>query len=518
MRCSVLDLGSNSFHVLVADLDGRSLVPVTREREMLHLGRAVATHGALPEPDIERAERTVAHLSTLARRSGSVEHLAVATAALRDADNGAEVLARLTDAAGAPVRVLSGEAEAEMAYRGVRAGVAIGDEPVLVLDLGGGSLELAVGTGREVAWSTSTPLGASRLTGLVEDDPPRKRDLKRIRTTVDDHLDPHVAPLAEHAAPTVVAVGGAVRALARVAAAARGAWLPTSLNQVRLTRTELATLRDRLVTLDLDARQQLPGMKSRRADHLHVAAVVVERVLARLDVEEVVISDWGLREGVLLTTHDAATDGPASPPPDAAQLRADEVARLRATFPTDDRHLTHLAALAGQLFDALRDVHGLDDADRELLLHAARLHDLGETVALRRHPEHGAYLLIHAELRGFDPDEIGTLASLVRFHRSRGIREDEVPFVALPPGVQDRIRRLLPLLQIADRCDRTGDRGTREITVVRDHAGVTLEPVGSPLPVAPLELERTAALFERTYDVPLTFASAVATAPPGGPA
>lgn len=516
MRCSVLDLGSNSFHVLVADLDGRSLVPVAREREMLHLGRVVAAHGALPEADIVRAERTVAHLSTLARRSGSVEHLAVATAALRDADNGTEVLARLTEAAGAPVRVLSGEDEAAMAYRGVRAGVAVGAEPVLVLDLGGGSLELAVGTAGEVTWAASTPLGASRLTGLVEQDPPRKRDLKLVRTTVDEHLEPHVATLRDHAAPTVVAVGGAVRALARVAAAARAAWLPASLNQVRVTRTELQELRDRLVGLDLDARQQVEGMKSRRADHLHVAAVVVAQVLDRLDIDEVGVSDWGLREGVLLATHDAVTDGPTPAPPSAAQLRADEVARLRATFPTDDRHLTHLAVLAGQLFDALRDVHGLGDTDRELLLHAARLHDLGETVALRRHPEHGAYLLVHAELRGFDPDEVGTLASLVRFHRSRGIREDEAPFAALPSDVQDRIRRLLPLLQIADRCDRTGDRGTREITVVRDHDGVTLEPVGSPLPVAPLELERTAALFERTFGVPLTFAEAVATAPTGG--
>ena len=516
VRCSVLDLGSNSFHVLVADLDGRSLVPVAREREMLHLGRAVAAHGALPEDDIVRAERTVAHLSTLARRSGSVEHLAVATAALRDAANGPEVLTRLTEAAGAPVRTLSGEAEAEMAYRGVRAGVAIGAEPVLVLDLGGGSLELAVGTGAQVAWAASTPLGASRLTGLLEDDPPRKRDLKRVRATVDEHLDAHVATITGHAPATVVAVGGAVRALARVVAARRGAWLPTSLNQVRMTRVELEEAGDRLCALDLADRQQVEGMKSRRADHLHVAAVVVEQVLARLGVDEVVVSDWGLREGVLLATHDAATDGPAAAPPSAQQLRADEVARLRATFPTDDRHLTHLAVLAGQLFDALRDVHGLDDGDRELLLHAARLHDMGETVALRRHPEHGAYLLVHAELRGFDPDEIGTLATLVRFHRSRGIREDAVPFAELEPATQDRTRRLLPLLQIADRCDRTGDRATREITVVRDRDGVTLEPVGSPLPVAPLELERTAALFERTFGVPLTFAAAVATTPSAG--
>jgi exopolyphosphatase / guanosine-5'-triphosphate,3'-diphosphate pyrophosphatase len=510
MRCSVLDLGSNSFHVLVADLDGATLVPVDREREMLHLGRVVAQHGGVPEPEIARAEATVAHLTALARRSGSVEHLAVATSALRDADNGIEVLTRLSDAAGTPVRTLSGEEEARLAYLGVRAAVAVAPEgePVLVVDLGGGSLELAVGTGTEVAWSTSTPLGVSRLSSLVTDDPPRRRDLKVLRARVDDALSDDVDAVVRDLGPrTAVAVGGTVRALARVVAAEDAVWLPTTLNQLHLPVTELARVRDELTAMDLEARLAVAGMKERRADHLHIAAVVLCRALERLQVEEVVISDWGLREGMLLDAHGAATTARTG-----ADLRASEVARLRTTFPTDDRHLDHLAALAGQLFDDLRDVHGLAPADRELLQHAARLHDVGETVALRRHPVHGAYLLTNAELRGFAPAEIAILATLVRFHRSRGIGERDGPFASLSAADQDRTRRLLPLLQIADRCDRTGDRRTREITTVRDHEGVTLEPVGAALPVAPLELARTEQLFERTFGVPLRFNAAVATA------
>lgn len=514
MRCSVLDLGSNSFHVLVADLDGHTLVPVEREREMLHLGRAVATHdGRLPEDDLRRAERTVAHLSALARRSGSTAHHAVATAALRDATNGPEAIARLSEAADAPVQVLAGGDEAAAAYRGVRAGVAVDDEPVLVVDLGGGSLQLAVGAGAAVTSATSVPLGASRRSPVLASDPPTCAEVDALVALVDDHLAPHVDRLRGSTAATAVAVGGAVRALARVAAAARGSWLPTSLNQVRVGRDELAGLRDRLLAVDVADRAGLPGMKSRRADHLHAAAVILHRTFELLEVDEVVVSDWGMREGVLLDRH-----GDAAPPQAPAALRRAEVARLRATFPGDRRHLAHLAALATELFDRLRDVHGLDDGDRELLELAAWLHDLGEAVALRRHPEHGAYLLTHAELRGFDPEQLGVLATLVRHHRSRGIGRGSEPYASLTADSRRRAQRLLPLLQIADRCDRTGDRRTLGVTVVRDHDGVTVEPVGAPLAVAPLELERTERLFAAAYGVPLRFAAGVATHPDRSPA
>jgi exopolyphosphatase / guanosine-5'-triphosphate,3'-diphosphate pyrophosphatase len=147
---------------------------------MLHLGRVVAQHGRVPESDVVRAEETVAHLSALARRSGSEQHLAVATAALRDAEDGAEVIARLSAAPGPRSGCSRATRRPALGYLGVRAGVALHAEPVLVLDLGGGSLELTVGRGAEVVWSTSLPLGVSRLSALVDSDPPRRVSDQRV--------------------------------------------------------------------------------------------------------------------------------------------------------------------------------------------------------------------------------------------------------------------------------------------------------------------------------------------------
>lgn len=495
MRSAILDLGSNSFHVLVADVDGHNVVPVLREREMLHLGRAVARHGAVPSECREQAVRVVAHLSELARRSGAEDVLAVATSALRDAEGGREVIAALCEAAGAEVRVLDGTEEARLAYLGVRGAVSVADEPVLVLDLGGGSLELAVGTGSEVAWSASVPLGASRLSADIAHDPPKRRELQALRARVDAELDPLLDQVTALAPAVVVAVGGTVRALARVVAADEARWLPATLNQLRVDVEQLERIRDRLVSVDTVTRGRLPGMKSHRADHLHVAAVLLTRALERLGVERIVVSDWGLREGLLLDTHAIST------PPSALQLRRDQVTRLRRTFSGDDPHPSHVAHLAALLFERTQALHGLEARDRELLRHAAELHSIGEALALRRQHLHGAYLVENAELRGFDPEETAMLATLVRFHRSRGIAAAHPPYAGLSARQRRRTEQLLALLQVADGLDRAHDQAVTGIEVQQRGDVVELALTGGGLHVTSEELERKTRLFARMFDV-----------------
>jgi exopolyphosphatase / guanosine-5'-triphosphate,3'-diphosphate pyrophosphatase len=428
-----------------------------RQREMLHLGAAVARHGAVPDDARVRAVTTVAHLAELARRAGAVEQHAVATAALRDATNGAEVLAALGDAAGAEIRMLDRSEEARVGYLGVRGAVAVPVEPVLVLDLGGGSLELTVGAGTELRWSTSLPLGASRLSALVRDDPLTREDVQRLHDRVDEHLDPVTAAIADHDHAMTIAIGGTVRAMARIVAKERNVWSPTTTNQMGVSADALVSLRDRLIDLDLGGRLDVPGMKEIRADHLHVAAVVLTRVLERLGVSAFTVSDWGLREGLLLDAHGFAVVQ------DAATLRQREMDRLLRTFTPDDPHPEHVARLAAQVFDGTQTVHGLDGHDRHLLVAAAKVHSIGEALALRRQQVHGAYLVEHGELRGFDPEGLAMLTTLVRYHPSHGIGRDFPPFASLDEAARDRTRRLLALLQVADGLDRAHDQAVQRV-------------------------------------------------------
>jgi exopolyphosphatase / guanosine-5'-triphosphate,3'-diphosphate pyrophosphatase len=497
MRASVLDLGSNSFHVLVADLDEGRVTPALRQREMLHLGAEVARHGQVRPAARARARETVAHLTELARRAGADERHAVATSALRDASNGAEVIAELGEAAGTPVRVLDGDQEARLGYLGVRAAVAVPAEPVLVLDLGGGSLELTVGDGGRILRTCSLPLGGSRLSALVDHDPPSPGEQEAVRERIDQHLGPVVGALRADAPSLTVAVGGTVRALARLAARDRGVWLPATLNQLRVTLAELSDLRDRLLALPLAGRLAVPGMDERRANHLHVAAAVLTRVLEHLGTDTVTISDWGLREGLLLDAHGLALV------PAAAELRRRELERLRTTFVPDDPHPVHVAALAGAVFDGTTAVHGLDDRDRELLLAAASLHSIGEAVALRRQHVHGAYLLEHAELRGFDPEESAILATLVRFHPSRRLDDDFPPFASLDETARSRTRRLLALLQLADVLDRARDQAVTGVRATLLDGTIDLELSGDGLHVTDQELSQRTAAFRTVLGVGL---------------
>jgi len=503
-RCAVLDLGSNSFHLLVADVDDSTVHPVRRAREMLHLGRAVARHGSVPVDLEVRAVATVERLADLARRSGAEHLVAVGTEALRG-PAGSSLVAELADAAGVPVTILDGEEEARLAYLGARAGVDVPDEPTLVLDLGGGSLEFAIGSGDRTLWATSVPLGASRMSAMLDpsdgvaadDEPPSTRAIRKLRKHVIEELAPALSVIRSHAPATTIAVGGTVRSLARLLAGRSGRWLPATVNQAPLDLDELSAATLELMAVSAMERAQMPGVKSRRADHLHVAALVLEEVLARLPPSPVRVSDWGLREGVLLHRFGRTLA------PEGTLLRDGQVEWLRRTFSGDDAHPEHVALTAIRLFDATAPLHGHGPRSRELLGHAARLHAIGTSLALRRQQEHGAYLLEHAELRGFDPDELAILLTLVRFHPSRGISRSFAPFTSLDPEDQERTTDLLALLQVADALDAAHDqhvvlrgarrsRGALELELaspagvvteraVRDRAALLTERLGLPI-------------------------------------
>ncbi len=496
MRSAILDLGSNSFHVLVAELEGRSITPVLREREMLHLGRSVAKHGGrIPDEARERAIATVAHLMELARRNGAEESIAVATAALRDANNGPEVLAALSEAAGIGIRVLDGLEEARLAYLGVRASIAVRANPVLMFDLGGGSLELAIGVSDQVVWSASTRMGASGLSATVGAGALKKKERRALIERIDEEIDPLIDAVRSNSPKTAIAVGGTVRALGRIVAARRGTWMPATLNQFEVDTSELAAIRDDLVVMDLDERMAVPGMKDRRADHVHIAAIVLARVFERLHVEHVTISDWGLREGLLLDAHGVTT------PITAAQLRLAEVERIRRGFVPTDPHPVHVAGLARQLFDRTAAIHELADEDRELLDHAARLHAIGEMLALRRQHIHGAYLVENSELRGFSPVDAAILTTLVRFHRSQGIDHRFPAYATLSGDDRRRADRLLPLLQAADGFDRAHDQAVTGVEVFLGDGKVEFRLRGGDLHTTRSELSRKMSLFERTFGV-----------------
>ena len=306
-RGAVLDLGSSSFQLLVCDMGrSRGLRPILKRQTLLNLGLEVGSAGAISPG---RSAASVAAARCLRRaldRANADFVLPLATAALRDASNGAEVVAHLEHAIGARIRVLDGDEEARLCFVGQRGGVYVGESATLGIDLGGGSFQLAVGNCFDIYQAASAPVGPTRLKGELQagdllDSGVRKEVRERVREAIEAmncRLDryPHVA------SRTVVS-GGTARALARLAIAkTRGyAGAPGwGVNQVELAAGQVADLAERLAQLDLRRRRQLPGMPARRAVVLPLGACVLQAIAEELAIEHFVVSAWGLREGALL--------------------------------------------------------------------------------------------------------------------------------------------------------------------------------------------------------------------------
>lgn len=494
MRVAVLDLGSNSFRMLVADTGIENTVTrVLLEREMLQLGAVVGQHGELPAAELAESAAAVKHLAALANRTGVDRLEAVATSAIRDAANREHVLEVLSEAAGVPVRVLTGEQEASTSFSGVRGAVGMEEEPLVVLDLGGGSLEVVTGDVSGVTTASSYPLGVSRLHAeFVKQDPMGPGAAANLRARVHDAI-----PTGDYS-NRVVAVGGTVRALAQIHAASTRSWTPASLNLLEMPTVDLGALADSFAVMSGDERNSVPGMRSSRAEHIGTAAIILHEALVRIGAESFQVSDWGLREGIVLEDH--VTDREF----DADRLRRSEVEALRVAFGPDDGHAELVARLGVEIFDETTELHNLGSQERDLLEFGLLLHDIGKVLATDGYQRHSAYLVENAELRGFTPTEIAVLASLVRFSRSGRPKASFPPYQSLLPDWEVPLAQMTAIVQLADGLDWASDLAVEGIEVGKSGSGWQLRLLGDEATMRTDVATLTEHRFQKAFGVPLT--------------
>ena len=474
MRCAVLDLGSTSFQLLVTDVDDDgSLTHVLRDRVILNLGAEVAASGRVSDELLDRALHVVARFRDVAERSGAERLWPVATAAFREAANQPWLSKALRGTLGVPVRILDGDEEVRCTITGIRASVALPQEPWLAFDLGGGSLEIALVQDGELTWTDTFPLGAARIQRTeVGHDPMTRTERKDLKRLVADLLGPAVEACSPPDRPPAVLAGGTAGALARLIAARGWPEPPTSLNQYEVETTTLVELTRALCTAPLEERLKMPGIDERRADILPAGALVLSTALELFGVERAMHSEWGLREGVVLREVGARL--PGTP----AELRQSAIDRLARDWQEDDGHAAAVRALAEQLFDGTQPIHDLGPDERELLGAAARVHDIGTRISPDKHHKHGAYLVEHIGLRGFAPREIAIMACLVRFQRGSLPKPTYPPYAALAAADRESCRVLVGILRVAHALVRGPADDIAELTVARSGDVVRIEVTG----------------------------------------
>ena len=513
-RFAVLDLGSTTFQLLVADADAAgSLTPVLRDRVVLNLGRVVAGRGRIPDEVAGRAAETARRLTDLAVRIGADHVVALATSALRDSPDREQLEALFEDAIGTPVRFIDGREEARLTFAGVTASVALGTGATLLLDLGGGSLEVALADPDGLRWGRSLPIGAGRMTGLlVHHDPPAREERKAVRAAVEEAVAPLVGDVSEVAPVRCIASGGTAGALARVIAAQRWSTPPASLNQYEMSVARLRDLTRELAALPLPDRLRVPGVDERRAELLPAGGWILTAAAGMLDAKRLVHSEWGLREGAVLDALGLANR--RTPPPE--DLRRRSVERLIRGWAEDRAHVELVARTAHRVFDDTAALHHLGAPERELLGHAARLHEIGARISPARLHKHGAYLVENAGLRGFDPDEIAVIASLVRFHRGKDPRPVYPPFAALAEDERQAVVVLVGILRIAHAIARGPEDDRLQVAVAAGDGRIRVLVTGSENPDAVVaEARPAAALLARALGCTVDIQRGIGSGVPG---
>ncbi len=465
-RLAVIDLGSNSFRLVVFMAWEGWWRRTDEIYEPVRIGEGLAASGKLGEEPMRRALATLDVFDHFCRAAGlsgrSVD--ALATSAIRDAENAAGFLTLARERTDLPIRVLSREEEARYGYLAAVNSTTLTDG--CVLDLGGGSLQLVRVVDRVAHELGSWRLGAVRMTErfLPANGPAKRRQIEQLREHVAAELAR--ADWLARAGSRLVGIGGTVRNLA--AAVQRASGLPSSggVQAMIVSGEALEELVERLAALPASQRSSVPGIKPARADLILAGAIVVQGALLAGGFDSLEVTEAGLREGVFFERLLADRwPIPDDRPPVFADLRRTSVLNLAAQYRPDAPHTDHVATLALAMFDELArlGLHEGDPIERELLWAACMLHDIGMSVDYDDHHKHSRYLILNGGLPGYSPIEVAIVAQAARYHR-KGM-PDPGPLAAL--FAEDDIARLdrcSVLLRLAEDLERSRDqlvRGTR---------------------------------------------------------
>jgi exopolyphosphatase/guanosine-5'-triphosphate,3'-diphosphate pyrophosphatase len=401
-------------------------------------------------------------------------------------------------------RVISGTEEARLVHLAAAYGTAVRGEIAVAIDIGGGSVEITRGAGPHLDQGRSFKLGVIRLTErFVKSDPIVPRDERKLVRHIAAELGEYLDELSRAGFDRVIGTSGTILSLGAVVAAERGRSADTPLRSLRVSAKQLHRVRKALAALDLEKRLRVPGLEPRRADLAVAGAILLDEILRRLAATELTLCDLSLREGLVLDyiARHRKEIAQADRYPDVRRRSVIELAERCSYWPD---HAHHVARLATALFNQTRAVHAMTDREREWLEYAALLHDVGVHISYEGHHKHSYYLIRNGDLRGFEPDEIETIALLARYHRRQTPKRRHSGYEELPPKRQKIVRTLSAMLRLAESLDRSHSQTITDLELHNrdEDALLQLRTSGD----AELELwaaTRHAAPFEQAIGRPL---------------
>jgi exopolyphosphatase / guanosine-5'-triphosphate,3'-diphosphate pyrophosphatase len=456
MRIAAIDIGTNSVHMIVVRVrPDFSFEVIDREKAMVRLGAGGLDGRALTAEAMNAALQALSKFKRLAESHRVENVLAAATSATREARNGGEFLSRIQRETGIRPRVITGAEEARLIHQAAVYGVDVGSGRAVVIDVGGGSVEITLGSSAEVQLARSFKIGVIRLTErFVRTDPLSNRDEAKLARHIQSEIDRHCEQITEIGFDRVIGTSGTILSLGAVAATAARGTPPSELRNLHVSAKQVRRLRKDVVRLNLEQRLAVPGLDPRRADLVVAGAVLLDTILRRLGADELTLCDLALREGLVLDyiRRHRRQIAQADQIPD---VRRRSVLELAERCKYQATHAEHVARLSLAIFDQTRAIHGLTDRERESLEYAALLHDVGAHISFERHHRHSYYLIRNGDLRGFHPDEIEIMALVARYHRRGTPRKSHAEYAGLTGPQRRTVKTLASILRVAESLDRS---------------------------------------------------------------
>ncbi len=444
-RVASIDVGTNAIRFFAVETEGDSISRIlAEERFPVRFGHGVFSEGRISHEASAAALDGLQRAAALMKELSIEKYRAVATSAVRESPNRREFVRAVKRRTDISLEVIAGSEEIRLVHAAVARRILLGSDQWIMVELGGGSVEVALASSTRILWCETHAMGAVRLLELFapggKETPDFLELLSEYVATI--RLSPKARGVST---PRFIATGGNIEVLARIAGnTEEGTDIPSvPLRALRAMTQKLSrmTVEDRMRTFD---------MRSDRADVIVPAAVVYGQLAEQFGAEEILVPGGGIREGIVLDLAEKqSVRRPAS-----EESTIEEAVALGRKYSFDEAHSVHVARLAGQLFDQLSSLHGLGARDRRLLVAAAVLHDIGDFVSLKGHHKHSLYLISRSELGGFSPSEMFLVANIARYHRKSApsIRHSE--FAILSSADRERVRRLAAILRIADALDK----------------------------------------------------------------
>ncbi|MCR9144935.1 MAG: Ppx/GppA family phosphatase [bacterium] len=495
-KLAAIDLGTNSFHlVVVRVLENGKIEIIADEKEAVRLGSGGGDLGLIAEDAMQRGLATLDRFVKIAR-SHDARIRAVATSAVREARNKKNFLNLVRKKLGLDIEVIQGTEEARLIYLGILQALPLYEKKILIVDIGGGSTEILIGTAGQPNYAVSRKLGAIRLKDrFFADEPLKPADVEKCRNMIRVDLSGVVEDLHEIGFEIAVGSSGTAETLATMAThlasdseseaqtaadedEAQGSALNSNgsdLADVRLTRAGLDRVVEKIVSVPTHHRRaKLSGLDEKRADIIVGGAILLQEIFDLLNIQEMLISPYALREGVVADTV-ARRSGGRSVTPDIRRNSVRQLAdHMLGRDTQENRSAWHTATLAVRILDQLAaqgviQSDALELNDSLLLEVAGVLHNLGLQIAHSGHHKHSYYIIKNTDaLLGFTRNEIEVIAQTARYHRKALPSSKHSEYTALTPELQERVKLFSAILRIAVGLDRGNKQSVENLTIELD--------------------------------------------------